>query len=499
MPVALERKLKREADKKGIKDKDAYVYGTLRKTGWKPNREKKMSNPSKLVRLNEIGKTVDSIINFAYEDPRKSSLAGGVAKVGAAGAAGAAGLYGYGLTRRGVSAGPWGSGLYKAAGQDIHNVGSAMAAGRAPSAAFRDIGSSVAAGGRGVGQGFKLALQRLKTFLPSVKGLSANGGMIRFDDKKEDLLEPASEGQVPNSKIMQEEFPAGLSPAAVLKFPFPKLMRFLQQKNILQQQYSGLSAKLDALIQFADDDQLKHIRRMTLVGAGAGALAHGGLNYALARPIGGQIQRGLAIGGGLRGGLIGAGLGLGIGALTRPKKKVPEQFSSTSDEIRFLSPWGEYNESARELFRPLREKKEHAKERYKKAKREYRDAVQYNLGKGFPSIQKKLSDESYIGRGSAIGAATGAPLGALYGISRLTYPGMSKKGKIGAALLGGTAGVMSGVGIGGWTGGHIRRKEMSSKLDDLIEFKSSVLEKIKEKVEDKFGKRKGHRSHGGGT
>jgi hypothetical protein len=41
MPVALERKLKRQvAGKKISKErKDAYVYGTLRKTGWKPKRE----------------------------------------------------------------------------------------------------------------------------------------------------------------------------------------------------------------------------------------------------------------------------------------------------------------------------------------------------------------------------------------------------------------------------------------------------------------------------
>ena len=43
MPKALERKLEKEADKKGLKDgqKDAFVYGTMRKTGWKPEREKK--------------------------------------------------------------------------------------------------------------------------------------------------------------------------------------------------------------------------------------------------------------------------------------------------------------------------------------------------------------------------------------------------------------------------------------------------------------------------
>lgn len=42
MPKALERQLARQASKKGLsgKRKAAYVYGTLRKTGWKPSREK---------------------------------------------------------------------------------------------------------------------------------------------------------------------------------------------------------------------------------------------------------------------------------------------------------------------------------------------------------------------------------------------------------------------------------------------------------------------------
>ena len=40
MPEALERKLKAEAKKKGFtgKRKGAYVYGTLRKTGWRPKK-----------------------------------------------------------------------------------------------------------------------------------------------------------------------------------------------------------------------------------------------------------------------------------------------------------------------------------------------------------------------------------------------------------------------------------------------------------------------------
>ena len=42
MPKKLEKQLKKQADKKGLKGKrkDAYVYGTLRKTGWKPKAPK---------------------------------------------------------------------------------------------------------------------------------------------------------------------------------------------------------------------------------------------------------------------------------------------------------------------------------------------------------------------------------------------------------------------------------------------------------------------------
>jgi len=43
MPKALEEKLKRQASKRGLKGKrkKAYIYGTLRKTGWKPSHQKK--------------------------------------------------------------------------------------------------------------------------------------------------------------------------------------------------------------------------------------------------------------------------------------------------------------------------------------------------------------------------------------------------------------------------------------------------------------------------
>lgn len=43
MPEKMEKELKAKAKKKFPKDKkrqDAYVYGTLRKTGWKPKGKK---------------------------------------------------------------------------------------------------------------------------------------------------------------------------------------------------------------------------------------------------------------------------------------------------------------------------------------------------------------------------------------------------------------------------------------------------------------------------
>ena len=51
MPKALEKKLQREADAKGFTGakKNAYVYGTMRKTGWKPEREQ-FSKPRKRSR-----------------------------------------------------------------------------------------------------------------------------------------------------------------------------------------------------------------------------------------------------------------------------------------------------------------------------------------------------------------------------------------------------------------------------------------------------------------
>jgi len=41
MPEELEKTLRREARKRKIKDKDAYVYGTMRNLGWKTKKKNK--------------------------------------------------------------------------------------------------------------------------------------------------------------------------------------------------------------------------------------------------------------------------------------------------------------------------------------------------------------------------------------------------------------------------------------------------------------------------
>lgn len=43
MPKQMEKALKKAAKKKGLKGKraDAYVYGTMRESGWKPKKERK--------------------------------------------------------------------------------------------------------------------------------------------------------------------------------------------------------------------------------------------------------------------------------------------------------------------------------------------------------------------------------------------------------------------------------------------------------------------------
>jgi hypothetical protein len=77
---------------------------------------------------------------------------------------------------------------------------------------------------------------------------------IPTDDSTATIMQPFQGATTHESKIDQLEFPAGLSPAAALRFPLPVLMRYLNQRNYLQQQFSWkrerliqLNAKLDEI------------------------------------------------------------------------------------------------------------------------------------------------------------------------------------------------------------------------------------------------------------
>jgi hypothetical protein len=57
MPVALERSLKATARKRGYSEErtNAYVYGTLRKTGWTPKHSKHKALKKVLHRASKKG------------------------------------------------------------------------------------------------------------------------------------------------------------------------------------------------------------------------------------------------------------------------------------------------------------------------------------------------------------------------------------------------------------------------------------------------------------
>lgn len=61
MPEAMERKLKAEAKKKGFGKKrtGAYVYGTMRKTGWKPSTQMHTTLSPNLVGHEDLFKLVN--------------------------------------------------------------------------------------------------------------------------------------------------------------------------------------------------------------------------------------------------------------------------------------------------------------------------------------------------------------------------------------------------------------------------------------------------------
>jgi hypothetical protein len=328
MPVKLERALKRQAAKKGLSKerKDAYVYGTLRKTGWKPEREKKMNDPSetiqfqlgkpykpwvrpigqsmpstaemvqaierpkvpfwkralglksaslahvrlpaplkyessaKLVRLSLIDTALDSVIKFQYEDDQDQRRRFPWLTAGAAAGAGAGGLLAHQAIR---SSGGYAKNLLGArAGYGLARSGLGAASSAGSSLGYK-------AGGL-AGKGVNILGDILKKF----RRFESNEKPIEF---KASIVGPWVGSKGHESKIDQLEFPAGLSPAAALKFPLPKLMRYMNKRNLMQQVFSRKQERLVELNSKLDEIQLGTAKGIA-IGAGA-TLGAAGAGY----------------------------------------------------------------------------------------------------------------------------------------------------------------------------------------------------------------------------
>jgi hypothetical protein len=274
MPAALERELKRRASKLGLgkKRKAAYVYGTLRKTGWVPSHQKKMevANP-RLVRLAAIDERLNDLIQFQDSDDPYNQRKFPWLKTGATVGAGAGGLLAHQAIRRtggyGANLGAMRYGpdlLGRATGAIAPNTG-AVGAALSPAygagaAAAKSVGGAAKSGSKLVWSAIK------KAFVPAAEAaLQSKEEPITLDAT---LLEPF-QGSAFKSKIEQLQFPSGLSPLAAMRLPFPKLMALLQKKQILRQVFSKkheklieLNAKLDE-IQFQDEDDEQRRRWRT--------------------------------------------------------------------------------------------------------------------------------------------------------------------------------------------------------------------------------------------
>lgn len=252
MPAAMERALKRVAKKKGFgKERtDRFVYGAMRKTGWKPSHQMSIPN-ERLTRLTAIDKNLDSIVQFQYyEDPDEPSPRKKLGLVTAGGLVGAGGVLGHQAVQR--------TGGYAA------NVGAAKVASKfGPDLLAKATGQAFSPG-RAAGSALWKLKNLAKPLLGRV-GLEAFAEPIRMDAT---LHEPF-QGSAFKSKIEQLRFPSGLSPLAAMRLPFPKLMALLNRPQQLRQVFSKkheklieLNAKLDEIqFQPPEDEEDRRWRK----------------------------------------------------------------------------------------------------------------------------------------------------------------------------------------------------------------------------------------------
>jgi hypothetical protein len=90
MPKAMEQALIKSAKRKGISGKhlDAYVYGTMRQTGWKPAREKNTgeaiheSEASSIGSDSSLSPDEEQDIEITVADPEDVAKPGGASDTG---------------------------------------------------------------------------------------------------------------------------------------------------------------------------------------------------------------------------------------------------------------------------------------------------------------------------------------------------------------------------------------------------------------------------------
>ena len=70
MPKEIEEKLKLKAKKRGLSKKRtaAYVYGTLRKTSWKPKKEKDVTSSRNMPRNTTARKRITWTAEVKYQN-----------------------------------------------------------------------------------------------------------------------------------------------------------------------------------------------------------------------------------------------------------------------------------------------------------------------------------------------------------------------------------------------------------------------------------------------
>lgn len=205
MPAALERKLKREAAKDpSIKDKDAYVYGTLRKTGWKPSREKKktkkMSDPTGVISAEDKLKSLEH--RFQYDPDNERTKAGFSPASAAGGLVAGAGIGYGGLKAHQAIAGTGGYGANLDALKNAFKATTktpALAEGAQWASPGSKLGALAGKAGLKVGDIAESALSRLSKFF------------------MEDPTRPIAFQYDPNPKRATSMSPTGVNPSSGAK------------------------------------------------------------------------------------------------------------------------------------------------------------------------------------------------------------------------------------------------------------------------------------------